>query len=57
MKRVIELDVNDIRWILADHFGTVEKDVKINIRRTSAGYGLGEYQEIALTATVIDRRS
>ena len=57
MKRVIELDVNDIRWILADHFGTVEMDVKINIRRTSAGYGLGEYQEIALTATVIDRRS
>ncbi len=52
MKTCYELDENDIKKLLAEHFGTKETEVDININAVTKGYGYDEHIEHEISATV-----
>lgn len=52
METIIELDSEDIKKIIAEHFKVNERSVVFTVKRFTAGYGEGEHYEFMPTVTV-----
>ena len=52
MKYIIELNEEDVRTILAQHYGVPINNVDVNIRKQSVGYGQAESIEEKVTAVI-----
>lgn len=52
MEAIIELDSEDIKKIIAEHFKVNERSVVFTVKRFTAGYGKGEHYEFMPIVTV-----
>ena len=52
MKQTIELDVKDIKQLIAKEFNVEEEQVVVAIKKVQSGYGIGEHKEYKIYATV-----
>lgn len=52
MKQTIELDAKDIKRLIAKEFDVKEEQVIVSISKVYSGYGIGEYEDYEIYATV-----
>ncbi len=52
MKHTIELNSEDIKHLIAKEFHVEEEKVNVSIRQVYRGYGIGEYEDYEIYATV-----
>lgn len=45
MKTTVELNIEDVRQVLANYFNTDTKNVSIEMKTVDAGYGQDEHKE------------
>lgn len=50
--RAIELNAEDIRQLIAKEFDVKEEQVSVSISKVYSGYGIGEYEDYEIYATV-----
>lgn len=52
MKQTIELNVRDIKRLIAKEFDVKEEQVIVSISKVYSGYGIGEHKDYEIYATV-----
>lgn len=52
MKQTIQLNVEDIKRLIAKEFGVKEEQVIVSINKVYSGYGIGEHRDYEIYATV-----
>ena len=52
MKQTIELNVKDIKHLVAKEFGVNEKQVDVQLRKVCQGYGMGEHKDYEIRVVV-----
>lgn len=52
MKQTIELNVKDIKRLIAKEFDIKEEQVIVSISKVYSGYGIGEHKDYEIYATV-----
>lgn len=52
MKQTIELNVKDIKQLIAKEFGVKDEQIIVSISRVYSGYGIGEHENYEIYATV-----
>lgn len=52
MKQTIELNVKDIKQLIAKEFDVKEEQVIVSISKVYRGYGIGEHKDYEIYATV-----
>lgn len=52
MKQTIELNVKDIKRLIAKEFDVKEEQVIVSISKVYSGYGIGEHKDYEIYATV-----
>lgn len=52
MKHTIELNEEDIKQLIAKEFDVKEEQVSVSISKVYSGYGIGEYKDYEIYATV-----
>ncbi len=52
MKQIIQLNVEDIKRLIAKEFGVKEEQVIVSINKVYSGYGIGEHRDYEIYATV-----
>ena len=52
MKHTIELNVEDIKRLIAKEFDVKEEQVIVSISKVYSGYGIGEHEDYEIYATV-----
>lgn len=53
MKTIVELDIEDIKKIIAEKFGVKPNDIELNNGTHTVGYGLAEHEEPYLKVKVV----
>lgn len=52
MKQTIELNVTDIKHLVAKEFGVNEEQVDIRLSKVYCGYGMGEHKDYEVCVVV-----
>lgn len=52
MKQIIQLNVEDIKRLIAKEFDVKEEQVIVSINKVYSGYGIGEHRDYEIYATV-----
>lgn len=52
MKKIVELDIEDIKKIIAEKFGVEPNEVELTIKKRTVGYGMGEHEKDVLECRV-----
>lgn len=52
MKQTIELNVKDIKQLIAKEFDVKKEQVIVSISKVYSGYGIGEHKDYEIYATV-----
>lgn len=52
MKQTIQLNVEDIKRLIAKEFDVKEEQVIVSINKVYSGYGIGEHRDYEIYATV-----
>lgn len=52
MKQTIELNVKDIKQLIAKEFDVKEEQVVVSLSKVYSGYGIGEHKDYEIYATV-----
>lgn len=52
MQQIIQLNSKDIQQLIAKEFDVKEEQVIVAIKKVYSGYGIGEYKDYEIYATV-----
>ena len=52
MKHIIELNKEDIKNLIVKEFNVKAENVTVSIKKVYSGYGIGEYKDYEIYATV-----